>query len=195
MSFIDRIVQHPGRVKLTPVSGQTNVYDMVRQEGDVYTDGTLLNALNLNTQTQLDSTVETLFTNAGMAGGTYQNEVSDALAFLLNGVANPTVSGGWIYFTVGTYFFGFYNGSQTHAITTSAGSIYQSTSAQSLSYPRSLSQLLYINIAPRVPSGQSYSVWGLITSASTSAAAVRLMSNGSRTSASYPITACVVGKI
>lgn len=48
MAFTDRIVQHPGRVKLTPVSGQTNVYDMEREEGTVSTEGTLLNANNLN---------------------------------------------------------------------------------------------------------------------------------------------------
>lgn len=48
MAFTDRIVQYPGRVKLTPVSGQTNVYDMEREEGTVSTEGTLLNANNLN---------------------------------------------------------------------------------------------------------------------------------------------------
>lgn len=48
MAFVDRIVEHPGRVKLTPVSGQTNVYDMEREEGTVSTEGTLLNANNLN---------------------------------------------------------------------------------------------------------------------------------------------------
>lgn len=48
MAFTDRIVQYPGRVKLTPVSGQTNVYDIEREEGTVSTEGTLLNANNLN---------------------------------------------------------------------------------------------------------------------------------------------------
>ena len=33
---------------MTPVSGQTNVYDMEREEGTVSTEGTLLNANNLN---------------------------------------------------------------------------------------------------------------------------------------------------
>lgn len=83
MAFTDRIVEYPGRVKMTPVSGQTNVYDMTREEGDVYTDGTLLNANNLNTQTQLDNAVQNLFETAGMTSGTYQNGVSDALGFLL----------------------------------------------------------------------------------------------------------------
>lgn len=28
MNFQDRVAQNPGRVKLTPVSGQNNVFDM-----------------------------------------------------------------------------------------------------------------------------------------------------------------------
>lgn len=84
MAFTDRVVEYPGRVKLTPVTGQTNVYDMERSEGAEYTVGTLLNALNLNTQTQLDNTVQNLFETAGMASGTYQNGVSDALGFLIS---------------------------------------------------------------------------------------------------------------
>ena len=84
MAFTDRIVQYPGRVKMTPVSGQTDVYDMTAQEGTVTTEGTLLNAANLNTQTQLDNAVQNLFETAGMTSGTYQNGVSDALGFLLS---------------------------------------------------------------------------------------------------------------
>lgn len=83
MSFTDRIVQYPGRVKMTPVSGQTNVYDMTAQEGTVTTEGTLLNAANLNAQTQLDSAVLEQFQSAGMAGQ-YQNDMSNALGFLLS---------------------------------------------------------------------------------------------------------------
>ena len=52
MAFVDRVVQYPGRVKLTPVSGQTNVYDMTRNEGTVTTEGTPLNAANLNSNIQ-----------------------------------------------------------------------------------------------------------------------------------------------
>lgn len=46
MAFTDRIVEYPGRVQLTNVSG--DVYDMVRAEGEVYDEGTLLNANNMN---------------------------------------------------------------------------------------------------------------------------------------------------
>lgn len=83
MAFVDRVVENPGRFTL--VNAETGIelgtFDLVRAEGEIYTPGTLLNALNLNTQTQLDSNVETIFTNAGMSAGTYQNEVSDALKF------------------------------------------------------------------------------------------------------------------
>ena len=33
MEFKDRIPQYPGRVRLTPVSGQSNVYDMTLEDG------------------------------------------------------------------------------------------------------------------------------------------------------------------
>ena len=31
-TFLDRVPTYPGRVKLTPVSGQANTYDMVRAD-------------------------------------------------------------------------------------------------------------------------------------------------------------------
>lgn len=77
MAFIDRVVQYPGRVSLTPVSGQPNVYDMRQQEGTVHTQGTQLNANNLNKQTQLDSSVASLF--SAIQTSTKQNEMSSAL--------------------------------------------------------------------------------------------------------------------
>lgn len=48
--FTDRIVEHPGRVVMTPVSGETNTYDMTRAEGTVTEEGTPLNAANLNAE-------------------------------------------------------------------------------------------------------------------------------------------------
>ena len=47
MALQDRIVEHPGRVMLTPVSGEENTYDMTRAEGTVTQEGTELNAENL----------------------------------------------------------------------------------------------------------------------------------------------------
>lgn len=46
--FTDRVAQHPGRVRLTPVSGQTNVYDVSRSEGTVTEPGTPFNAATFN---------------------------------------------------------------------------------------------------------------------------------------------------
>lgn len=49
----DRIVQFPNRIRLTPVSGQANVYDVERQEGTVTQQGTPLNAETLVHKDQL----------------------------------------------------------------------------------------------------------------------------------------------
>lgn len=63
--FTDRVVQYPGRIKLTNVQDGTEAtYDMTREEGTVTTEGTLLNAANLNYGTtlgmiQLDTTAQT----------------------------------------------------------------------------------------------------------------------------------------
>lgn len=195
MAFIDRIVEHPGRYILTNVDTgvQLGTFDLVRAEGDVYTDGTLLNANNLNTQTQLDTTVETLFTNAGMTGGTYQNEISDALAFILNGVANPTVSGDWIYFTVGSYFFGFYNGSVTAALTEQAGNLYHNSTSVNITYPVALS-------APPIHASVTaingtYDVWAAVRAIYQTALPIRIASGASRASATYSVRAFVVAQL
>lgn len=46
--FSDRVVQYPGRIKLTPVSGQENTYDVTRAEGTITTVGTPFNASTFN---------------------------------------------------------------------------------------------------------------------------------------------------
>ena len=45
--FTDRSVEFPGRYRLTPTE-DTNIYDLVRQEGTIYNAGTPLNAEHLN---------------------------------------------------------------------------------------------------------------------------------------------------
>ena len=189
MAFIDRVVEFPGRVQLTNVSG--DVYDMVRAEGDEYTEGTLLNAANLNQQTQLDSTLESLFTAAGMSGGTYQNGTSDALGFLLDSMEYKT-SGNWTYLTFGKTFIGTYRTSVTLTIGSANGSVYQTSSNSTITYPVTLSAVYYANVA--VATG-SYSVWSVVYSSSTSGIAYRAMSAISRASASYNIKAIVIGEI
>lgn len=46
--FTDRVVEYPGRIELTPVAGQTNIYDMSRAEGTVAAEGTPFNATTFN---------------------------------------------------------------------------------------------------------------------------------------------------
>ncbi len=57
--FTDRVVEFPGRIKLTEISGQTDVYDMERAEGAVITPGTPFNAPTFNdiAQSILDACV------------------------------------------------------------------------------------------------------------------------------------------
>lgn len=47
-TWMDRNVEHPSRRKLTPVSGEENVYDVTRSEGGVITPGDAFNAENMN---------------------------------------------------------------------------------------------------------------------------------------------------
>lgn len=46
--FKDRVVQHPGRVTMSPVSGQSDTYDVTRAEGTVTEEGTPFNADTFN---------------------------------------------------------------------------------------------------------------------------------------------------
>lgn len=46
--FTDRVVQYPGRVVMSPVSGEENTYDMSRAEGTVTEEGTPFNAEAFN---------------------------------------------------------------------------------------------------------------------------------------------------
>lgn len=47
-TFVDRVVQYPGRVIMTPVQGEANTYDLSRAEGTVTTEGTRFNAETFN---------------------------------------------------------------------------------------------------------------------------------------------------
>ena len=47
VTFTDRVPTYPGRVRLTPVAGQTNVYDLTREDDPVVA-GTPLNAALFN---------------------------------------------------------------------------------------------------------------------------------------------------
>lgn len=47
-TWVDRNVQYPGRRKLSAVSGQTDVYDVVRNEGTITAPGDAFSADNMN---------------------------------------------------------------------------------------------------------------------------------------------------
>ena len=194
MAFIDRIVEYPGRYTLTNVDTGTvlGTFDLVRAEGDVYTDGTLLNANNLNIQTQVDSTVETLFETAGMTGGTYQNNMSDALNFLLENM-NPEIktNGSWRYVTMGNLFMGWINFNGTLTIQTATGSIYTSASASSITFPSGvLSQAIYADVKAYT---NNYPILTALRSLSASGLTYQPISSLSRASATYTIEAFVMG--
>lgn len=190
MAFSDRVVEYPGRVKLTPVTGQSNTYDMERAEGTEYTEGTLLNALNLNTQTQLDNTVQAKF-SALETDTSAQNDVSNALNYLLDAMGYQ-ISGNWHYLLLGKTFIGVYSTSGSLTINSAVGSVYQTASNATISYPITISKMYYANMTI---ANTSYSVWPVIYSSSTSGIAYRAMSAASRSSATYVIKAIVVGEI
>jgi hypothetical protein len=54
MAFIDRVVEHPGRFTLTnSETGEVlGTFDLTRAEGTITTEGTQLNAANLNSELQ-----------------------------------------------------------------------------------------------------------------------------------------------
>ena len=66
--WTDRNVQYPGRRKLSAVSGQTDVYDVVRNEGTITAAGDAFSAENMN---DLENRVEAAFNSAT----TYSDEV------------------------------------------------------------------------------------------------------------------------
>lgn len=51
--FKDRVVEHPGRIRLTAVAGEPDVYDVTREEGTVTQAGTKLSAENLESNFRL----------------------------------------------------------------------------------------------------------------------------------------------
>lgn len=69
----DRVSTYPGRVRMTPVSGQTNVYDLERADQPTET-GTPLNKANL-----LTDAVATAF---GLSNTAVPNDVFNKLSFL-----------------------------------------------------------------------------------------------------------------
>lgn len=146
MAFIDRVVANPGRFVL--INADTNeelgTFDLVRSEGEIFIPGTLLNANNLNTLTQLDGAVEALFESAGMTVGDYQNEVSDALRFLLSKPETGT-DNGWDYVKITS---GIYIATRqvtpSLAINTAAGTLFTTNGDFELGLPSFSTSTLFI---------------------------------------------------
>lgn len=63
--FTDRIVEHPGRVRLTEV--ETDVYDVTPEEGTITEEGTALNAQSLEDgiQAMIDASLNDITFTAG----------------------------------------------------------------------------------------------------------------------------------
>ena len=147
MAFVDRVVDYPGRVRLELVTGETDIYDMTREEGLVLTEGTLLNAANLNYQTQLDPTVVAAYTAAG-AGSDTNNPMSDALKFVLGkvkGIDSGTANS-WTYIKLTeSIFIAARQVTPSVAIQTASGSLYTTSTDYDVAIPSFTSSVLFIS--------------------------------------------------
>lgn len=82
--MLDRIVEFPNRIKLVPVAGQPNVYDVEAQPGTVTEEGTPLNKVNL------------LSDNTGSIYGLDKTgTVDDAFFMNVNTITVTIPSSGW----------------------------------------------------------------------------------------------------
>lgn len=72
-TWMDRNVEHPSRRKLTPVSGEENVYDVTRSEGGVITPGDAFNAENMN---DLEARISEAYTDLKVY---VDNEIGNAI--------------------------------------------------------------------------------------------------------------------
>lgn len=62
-TWVDRSVEHPGRRKLSAVTGETDVYDIIRSEGTITTAGDAFSADNMNDlETRIKSGMDDLET-------------------------------------------------------------------------------------------------------------------------------------
>ena len=60
-TWTNRIVEHPSRRKLSPVSGEENTYDVIRAEGTITDPGDAFNADNMN---DLENRINTAVNNS-----------------------------------------------------------------------------------------------------------------------------------
>ena len=141
---VDRIPTHPGRVRLTPVSGQTNVYDMVRSDSPVE-EGTPLNKLLFDNKAYTVTESATVYVNASTGNDSTGVGTSAAPFKTIQAAVNsiPKCLGGYVVeidIAAGTYpervrIEGFYGGrlivgQSDRTVTVNGISIFASTSVQ-----------------------------------------------------------------
>ena len=100
--FTDRITEHPGRIQLTAVSGQTDVYDVERAEGAVTEPGTPFNADTFNDIA--NQIIQSIITDAELTALAEAMGVSTARLYALLGslagrpyVVEQGTTDGWTY--------------------------------------------------------------------------------------------------
>ena len=106
----DRVSEHPGRIKLTPVPGQENTFDMVRADEPVQ-EGTPLNKATLLTD-------EVAAEIAALSGADIPGTPNEAQKLLSSAVKRPIELAGVVEYNGekfrvapdATWFFPFYNG-------------------------------------------------------------------------------------
>ena len=69
-NVVDRVSTYPGRVKLTPVSGQSNVYDLSRADSPIQ-DGTPINAALFAGKADVLTKNSTVYVSAASGSDTY----------------------------------------------------------------------------------------------------------------------------
>ena len=121
LALKDRIVENPGRIRLTAVSGEENVYDVTREEGAVTQAGTELNASNLNSAflpayEEYSGTVTydagTIGTRATAVALGSSNKTGMMLAgIVLTSASNASAYSVQLYVSSGTIYAGIYRAS------------------------------------------------------------------------------------
>lgn len=92
VDYVDRVPTYPGRVRLTPVAGQTNVYDLTRED-DPMVVGTPVNAA-LFAALQADQTEIGSYTGDGTAPTITFS--FDPKAVLITSDTTPYYTGIWV---------------------------------------------------------------------------------------------------
>lgn len=98
-------------------------------------------------------------------------------------------SGTWRYVILGKFFVGACSFSGTVAITTAVGNVYQSGTNSTITVPVTLQNCVYADVKAMT---SSYGVWTYLVSKGNTIT-YRFMSAISRSSASYTISAIVIG--